>query len=172
MHDASRADRVVEPTVIAIGIVSVLAVVTLPKDFAGLAGADTSRYGYLWWIAGPEHDLTAAGIPAGTYSANGMGGNFVTILPGLRAVVAVTTGPGVEESNPRPPDNTSSAVTGYPPFVRNLVDALRPDPNHPRTGSMKAYAPVDHWSCSLPTPAAGPHRDRGLRCARDLWRTR
>jgi CubicO group peptidase (beta-lactamase class C family) len=82
-------------------------------------------YGYLWWIAGPEQDLTAAGIPAGTYSANGMGGNFLTILPGLRAVVAVTTGPGIEESNPPPPDNTSSAVTGYPPFVRNFVDALR-----------------------------------------------
>jgi CubicO group peptidase (beta-lactamase class C family) len=82
-------------------------------------------YGYLWWIAGPEQDLSAAGIPAGTYSANGMGGNFLTILPGLRAVVAVTTGPGVEESNPQPPDNTSSAVTGYPRFVRDLVDALR-----------------------------------------------
>ena len=68
---------------------------------------------------------TAAGIPAGTYSANGIGGNFLTILPGLRAVVAVTTGPGIEESNPQPPDNTSSAVTGYPHFVRNLVDALR-----------------------------------------------
>jgi hypothetical protein len=54
-----------------------------------------------------------------------MGGNFLTILPGLRAVVAVTTGPGVEESNPQPPDNTSSAVTGYPRFVRDLVDALR-----------------------------------------------
>jgi CubicO group peptidase (beta-lactamase class C family) len=82
-------------------------------------------YGHLWWIAGPEQDLSAAGIPAGTYSANGIGGNFLTILPGLRAVVAVTTGPGIEESNPQPPDNTSSAVTGYPPFVRNLVDALR-----------------------------------------------
>ena len=38
-------------------------------------------YGHLWWIAGPEQDLTAAGIPAATYSANGMGGNFLTILP-------------------------------------------------------------------------------------------
>jgi CubicO group peptidase (beta-lactamase class C family) len=82
-------------------------------------------YGFLWWIAGPEQDLTAAGIPAGTYSANGMGGNFLTILPGLRAVVAVTAGPGVEESNPQPPDNTSSTVTGYPRFVGYLVDALR-----------------------------------------------
>jgi hypothetical protein len=44
MHDASRGDRVVESTVIAIGIVSVLAVVTLRKDFAGLAGPDTSRF--------------------------------------------------------------------------------------------------------------------------------
>lgn len=36
------ATRVVESTIIAIGIVSVLAVVTLRKDFAGAAGADTS----------------------------------------------------------------------------------------------------------------------------------
>jgi CubicO group peptidase (beta-lactamase class C family) len=82
-------------------------------------------YGYLWWIAGPEQDLTAAGIPAGTYSANGLGGNFLTILPELRAVVAVTTGPGIDEPNPQPPDNTTSTVTDYPAFVRNLVDALR-----------------------------------------------
>ena len=91
----------------------------------GASDALFGGYGFLWWIAGPEHDLSAAGIPAGTYSANGMGGNFLTILRGLRAVVAVTTGPGVEESNPQPPDNSSSAVTGYPAFIRNLVDALR-----------------------------------------------
>jgi hypothetical protein len=54
-----------------------------------------------------------------------MGGNFLTILPGLRDVIAVTTGRGVEESNPQPPDNTSAAVTGYPRFVGYLVDALR-----------------------------------------------
>jgi hypothetical protein len=36
------ATRVVESTIIAIGIVSVLAVVTMRKDFAGAAGADTS----------------------------------------------------------------------------------------------------------------------------------
>jgi CubicO group peptidase (beta-lactamase class C family) len=82
-------------------------------------------YGYLWWIAGPEQDMTAAGIPAGTYSANGLGGNFLTILPGLRAVVAVTTRSGIDESTPQPPDNTPSAVADYPAFVRNLVDVLR-----------------------------------------------
>jgi hypothetical protein len=36
------ASRVVESTIIAIGIVSVLAVVTMRKDFAGVAGTDTS----------------------------------------------------------------------------------------------------------------------------------
>ncbi|MBO0759309.1 MAG: DUF4386 domain-containing protein, partial [Bradyrhizobiaceae bacterium] len=36
------ASRVVESTIIAIGIVSVLAVVTLRKDLAGAAGTDTS----------------------------------------------------------------------------------------------------------------------------------
>lgn len=36
------ATRVVESTIIAIGIISVLAVVTLRKDLAGVAGADTS----------------------------------------------------------------------------------------------------------------------------------
>jgi hypothetical protein len=54
-----------------------------------------------------------------------MGGNFLTILPGLRAVVAVTTGTGIDDSGPQPPDNTTAAVADYPAFVRNLVDALR-----------------------------------------------
>jgi len=90
----------------------------------GASDALFGGYGFLWWIAGPERDLTAARIPAGTYSANGMGGNFLTILPGLRAVVAVTTGSGVEESNPQPPDTSSCAVTGYPRFVRAIVDVL------------------------------------------------
>jgi CubicO group peptidase (beta-lactamase class C family) len=82
-------------------------------------------YGYLWWIAGPESDLAAAGIPAGTYSANGMGGNFLTILPGLHAVVAVTTGPGLDDSDRQMPDNTIAAVADYPTFVGNVVEALR-----------------------------------------------
>jgi hypothetical protein len=37
-----------------------------------------------WWIAGPTDELPRLGLPTGTYSAFGFGGNFLTVLPHAR----------------------------------------------------------------------------------------
>jgi CubicO group peptidase (beta-lactamase class C family) len=54
---------------------------------AGLAG----MYGYCWWVAGPSDELSGSGIADSTYSAIGIGGNFLTVLPDVDAVVTVLT---------------------------------------------------------------------------------
>lgn len=52
-----------------------------------------------WWIAGPTDELPRLGLPTGTYSAFGFGGNFLTVLPTLDAVVCVLNDTGVELSS-------------------------------------------------------------------------
>jgi CubicO group peptidase (beta-lactamase class C family) len=54
---------------------------------AGLLG----MYGYCWWVAGPSEELSRNEIVAGRYSAIGFGGNFMTVLPDIDAVVTVLT---------------------------------------------------------------------------------
>ena len=52
---------------------------------------EATRYGYLWWI----HDLpplpAAPGKALRSFAMNGSGGNTVQVLPGLDAVIVVTT---------------------------------------------------------------------------------
>ena len=43
----------------------------------------TSAYGLLWWVAADDEDL----VPAGTFTAFGFGGNYLTIMPALEMVV-------------------------------------------------------------------------------------
>ncbi len=56
----------------------------------GLLGA----YGYCWWVAGPSDELSRPGIADGGYSSIGFAGNYLTVLPGLDAVVTVLTDSG------------------------------------------------------------------------------
>jgi CubicO group peptidase (beta-lactamase class C family) len=56
-------------------------------------------YGYFWWVAGPQDELPQLGLPNGTYSAFGYGGNFLTVLPTLGTVVCVLNDTGVELSS-------------------------------------------------------------------------
>ncbi len=51
-------------------------------------------YGYCWWVAGPSDELSHNGIADGGYSSIGFGGNYLTVLPGLDAVVIVLTDVG------------------------------------------------------------------------------
>ena len=44
------------------------------------------HYGRCWWVAGPGAE-TGAGIPDDAYTASGLSGNFVTVIPSQRAVV-------------------------------------------------------------------------------------
>jgi CubicO group peptidase (beta-lactamase class C family) len=57
---------------------------------SGLLG----MYGYCWWVAGPSEELSRNGIADGSYSAIGFGGNFMTVLPDVDAVVTVLTDSG------------------------------------------------------------------------------
>lgn len=49
-------------------------------------------YGYCWWVAGPSDELGDIGIAHTVYSAIGLGGNFLTVLPDIGTVVTVVTG--------------------------------------------------------------------------------
>jgi len=72
------------------------------------------RYGYFWWVAGPEGELPQLGLPDGTYSAFGYGGNFLTVLPTLNTVVCALNDTSVEL-----PSST------YSEFLRQVVQELR-----------------------------------------------
>ncbi len=52
------AARVVESTIIAVGIVSLLSVVTLRQDFAGIAGVDAASFGPVGSALVAVHDAT------------------------------------------------------------------------------------------------------------------
>jgi hypothetical protein len=74
------------------------------------------KYGYFWWIAGPEEELPRLCLPNGSYSAFGFGGNFLTVLPTLDAVVCVLNDTGVELS--------SSDYSDYSEFLGQVVREL------------------------------------------------
>lgn len=57
---------------------------------AGLMG----MYGYCWWVAGPSDEVSRPGLVDTAYSAIGFGGNFLTVLPAVDAVVTVVTDSG------------------------------------------------------------------------------
>jgi CubicO group peptidase (beta-lactamase class C family) len=48
----------------------------------GQTGA-TSAYGLLWWVAADQNGV----VPAGTFTAFGFGGNYLTVMPALDTVV-------------------------------------------------------------------------------------
>ena len=87
---------------------------------AGLLG----MYGYCWWVAGPSDELSHIGIADNLYSAIGFGGNFLTVLPDIDAVVTVMTDAAVspgDSSSSRPAPMTND---DYQELVAHLVAAL------------------------------------------------
>ncbi|MCG7360067.1 beta-lactamase family protein [Roseomonas sp. ACRSG] len=56
---------------------------TLPISEAGYRGA----YGYMWWVSRAGILFPQVKVPEGSYSALGVGGHFVTVLPALETVV-------------------------------------------------------------------------------------
>jgi len=77
---------------------------------AGLLG----MYGYCWWVTGPSDELSHIGIADGAYSAVGFGGNYLTVLPDIGAVVTVVT------------DTVAAPMTNddYQELVAHVVEAL------------------------------------------------
>jgi CubicO group peptidase (beta-lactamase class C family) len=77
---------------------------------AGLFG----MYGYCWWVAGPPDELGDTGIAGQMYSAVGLGGNFMTVLPAIDTVVTVVT-----DGDAVPPSNDD-----YQELIVHLVSTL------------------------------------------------
>jgi CubicO group peptidase (beta-lactamase class C family) len=77
---------------------------------AGLFG----MYGYCWWVAGPSDELSHSGIEGQVYSAVGLGGNFLTVLPALDTVVTVVT-----DATAVPPSNDD-----YQDLIVHLASVL------------------------------------------------
>jgi hypothetical protein len=65
-------------------------------------------------VAGPSDELSGSGIADGTYSAIGIGGNFLTVLPDVDAVVTVLTDSGA----------TSITNDDYQAIVADLATVL------------------------------------------------
>jgi len=84
-------------------------------------------FGYCWWVAGPAADLPDTIIPAGTYSAAGFGGSFLTVLPALNAVVAImvdTYAPPAPPSSAPMNPSTLLAEGDYVTFLRQVITTL------------------------------------------------
>jgi CubicO group peptidase (beta-lactamase class C family) len=87
---------------------------------AGLLG----MYGYCWWVAGPPDEVRHIGIADTVYSAIGFGGNFLTVLPDIDAVVTVVADSPTwleDSSTPRPEPMTND---DYQELLAHLVAAL------------------------------------------------
>jgi hypothetical protein len=71
-------------------------------------------YGYCWWVTGPSDELSHIGIADSTYSAVGFGGNYLTVLPDIGAVVTVAT------------DTVAAPMTNddYQELVAHVVEVL------------------------------------------------
>ena len=46
-----------------------------------------SGYGYMWWAAINGNHITGVALPDGTFSAEGMRGHYITVIPKLDLVV-------------------------------------------------------------------------------------
>ena len=71
-------------------------------------------YGYCWWVAGPSDELGHIGNVTNCYSAVGVGGNFLTVLPEADAVVTVVTNA----------DRSPMTNDEYEELITHLVAAL------------------------------------------------
>jgi CubicO group peptidase (beta-lactamase class C family) len=64
----------------------------LPYSHAGIHGA----YGYLWWVARQGIHWPGVIVPEGTYSARGIGGHRLVVMPALDLVLVHRVDTGVE----------------------------------------------------------------------------
>jgi hypothetical protein len=77
-------------------------------------------YGYCWWINGPQSDLPETGPATPAFTANGFGGNYLTILPDLDVVVAITSDVSSADTDTRERLHESN----YTKLLTRFVDVL------------------------------------------------
>ncbi|WP_067897231.1 serine hydrolase domain-containing protein [Nocardia vaccinii] len=77
-------------------------------------------YGYCWWVNGPHND-GGSGIGGHVYSAVGFAGNYLTVLPELGTVVAVTADPSRSSNT----DGELLTDRRYEQAISALVSTLR-----------------------------------------------
>jgi CubicO group peptidase (beta-lactamase class C family) len=95
-----------------------------PQAATPLAPGLLGAFGYCWWIAGPDGDLPRLGLPGGTFSAFGFGGNFLTVLPAVDAVVCVLDDPAPVPAPSSPPAGVRTEdvpAAAYTAFLRQVV---------------------------------------------------
>jgi CubicO group peptidase (beta-lactamase class C family) len=78
----------------------------------GQTGA-TSAYGLSWWVAADDNSV----VPAGTFTAFGFGGNYLTVIPERETVV-------VSLVDRRSPSFKAVSGEAYNEFLRIILDAL------------------------------------------------
>lgn len=72
-------------------------------------------YGYMWWVSG------GAELPAGSYTAAGNGGRYITLLPAQQTVIAVQP----DEKQGQPPVPLYAKQGAYDGLVRTLLAAWK-----------------------------------------------
>jgi CubicO group peptidase (beta-lactamase class C family) len=73
----------------------------------------TSAYGLLWWVAADDNGV----VPAGTFTAFGFGGNYLTVIPARETMV-------VSLVDTRSPSFKAVSGEAYNELLRIIVDAL------------------------------------------------
>lgn len=79
-----------------------------------------SGYGYMWWVVSDDPAVDRRGLPAGTFSAAGNGGRYITIIPSVNIVVALQP----DEKRGQPPVKLYSEPDAYSNLLAELVAAL------------------------------------------------
>ena len=80
-----------------------------------------SGYGYMWWVVPDDPTVDRRGLPAGTFTAAGNGGRYISVVPSLRLVVAVQP----DEKRGEPPVPLYADANGYSDLLASLVHILR-----------------------------------------------
>lgn len=75
-----------------------------------------SGYGYMWWVTTNDDQFPEMGIKNGTYTASGNGGQRLTVLPHLGAVV-------VHLMNTYRINGPRIGTTQYDPLLKQIIEA-------------------------------------------------
>jgi CubicO group peptidase (beta-lactamase class C family) len=79
-----------------------------------------SGYGYMWWVVADDASVDRRGLPAGSFSASGNGGRYITIFPSLDLVVAIQP----DEKRGQPPVPLYANTNAYSDLLAELIAAV------------------------------------------------